>query len=152
MAIRALQQRNHDFGVYNFRMFRYRKHPYQSLKTCVLNGLVLFSFVFLIVAPTFASMLVSEDGWLTMEICSVSGHKDQVKVSLGSPESPKELTSQSHCQLCCSNFSQYLVNTQTFIFLSETPLVKFPALFYQSPQPLFSWLSTPSRGPPQASN
>ena len=133
-------------------MYRFINHIYRSPKTCVWHGLVMLSFLFLNIAPTFASVFASQDAYLTMEICSISGHKDQVMVSLGSSESSIELTSESHCQLCCSSFSEDLVLYQPMVFAISTPLVEFPALFYQSPQPLFSWLSAPSRGPPQTSN
>jgi hypothetical protein len=106
-------------------------------------------------APTLSHALAaargSSDTW--MEICSASSIKF-IKVAVsdnpGEPAPAKPAMQMDHCPFCLTHAGALGMPPPiaTFAVPLIVHLPTFPALFYQSPRPLFLWAAAQSRAPP----
>jgi len=121
---------------------------YKNLKRNLTHWLAIMAIAMAALAPSISQAIaVSENGkGLSMEICTTSGQKMVMKVG-GASETQQEAKSE-HCPYCTLHISA-TISTQTNLTFEQTGKNLYPQLFYQSPQPLFAWVSLPSRAPPQ---
>ncbi|MFZ6844407.1 DUF2946 domain-containing protein [Undibacterium sp. RuTC16W] len=119
-----------------------------------------------VLVPSMAMPVRSQSGAL-IEICSAVGNKwvdritgQIVKVTSAetgqsagaaaglAPDSGSQHAS-SHCALCLLHSDdQFFLPSVATASVVPRLTQAFPALFYQSPQPLFSWASANPRAPP----
>lgn len=124
---------------------------------CVAAWIAVFSILMAAFAPSLVHALStgSNISSVTGEICSASGPKlikhDSVQ-KFGHP-APGEISSHlDHCPYCYTHGAAAdLPVAGSFVLPALPPSLAYPALFYQSPRPLFIWASAQSRAPPSQS-
>jgi len=118
-----------------------------SLKRHIVHWFAVLGILMSALAPTLSqAMAVAQTGQgISVEICTVSGQK---MVQFIADDSESKTLDQKHCPYCTLQPAfQIELNTQLDFAQDQEQL--FPILFYQSPKPLFAWLTLPSRAPPQ---
>lgn len=111
----------------------------------------------------FAMAAPSGTPSLLMEVCTANGMQlftvpaektsDATLNSLNSDGDPKKnLAASGHCPFCLTHAGTFaLLPTGAIHFATSTKHGLMPPLYYQSPQPLFSWTVAHSRAPPVVS-
>lgn len=91
----------------------------------------------------------SDTASILMEVCTANG-MEMVDVAPATDGGHKNPASASpHCPFCLSHSGAlFLPPAAATCFALPGKLALVPALFYQSPQPLFSWGVAHPRGPP----
>lgn len=100
-------------------------------------------------APTISQSMTLNDAYkgFTAEICTTSGVK--MTQQMGStPNSEESKNISNHCPYCLMHGAYALPVNNTLTFAKPESHQLHPQLFYQSPKPLFAWVSLPSRAPP----
>jgi hypothetical protein len=100
-------------------------------------------------APTISQAMTLNDAYkgFTAEICTTSGVK--MTQQMGStPNSEESKNISNHCPYCLMHGAYALPVNNTLTFAKPESHQLHPQLFYQSPKPLFAWVSLPSRAPP----
>lgn len=121
---------------------------YKNLKRNLTHWLAIAAIAMAALAPSISQAIaVTENGeGVSMEICTTSGQKMVMKV--GDTSESQQKVKSEHCPYCTLHvFATITTNTNLSFGHSSKNL--YPQLFYQSPQPLFAWVSLPSRAPPQ---
>ena len=119
----------------------------QYIKRHIIHWFAIIGILMSALAPSISqAMAVSQTGQgIAVEICTVSGQK---MVQFIADDKNSEATEMKHCPYCTLQASVEIdLNTQLHFAQENEQL--FPRLFYQSPKPLFAWLTLPSRAPPQ---
>jgi Protein of unknown function (DUF2946) len=100
-------------------------------------------------APSISQALsLSQSGkGFVAEICTTSGAK-LTQVIDDEDSSSSSATMEGHCPYCVVSSLYLLPETVALKFHASAQYARQPLFLYQSPQPLFSWLSLPSRAPP----
>jgi hypothetical protein len=99
-------------------------------------------------APSISQAIsVVQDGkGLAVEVCTTTGVK--MTVVIADQDSAETKKATEHCPYCVMHGAYALpVNTE-LSFAEPDAHQLYPQLFYQSPKPLFAWVSLPSRAPP----
>lgn len=99
-------------------------------------------------APSISQAIsVVQDGkGLAVEVCTTTGVK--MTVVIADQDSAETTKATEHCPYCVMHGAYALpVNTELSFAQPEAHQL-YPQLFYQSPKPLFAWVSLPSRAPP----
>ncbi|MEO6352841.1 MAG: DUF2946 domain-containing protein [Oxalobacteraceae bacterium] len=87
-----------------------------------------------------------------MKMVDVSGEKISDATLDANGDHKKPVAASSHCPFCLPHYcALFLLPTTASSFALPARQALMPALFYQSPQPLFSWIVAHPRGPPAAS-
>jgi hypothetical protein len=113
--------------------------------------LAIFAMLGLALAPTVSHALAaSGPGNPWAEICSVAGGKVVVANASGAAGSQAEAgTHLGHCPLCGQlGSAPALPVAESAGTLAPTGADFLPALFAQSPSPLFAWAAAQPRAPP----
>ncbi len=91
-------------------------------------------------------------------VCSVSSMKlvttlstQKLKSRVGGQNQDHQALMDDHCPYCALQGSYVLPLNYSLEFQQPESSSIFPRLFYQSPKPLFAWLTLPSRAPPALS-
>jgi hypothetical protein len=119
-----------------------------------ITFIALFAMFGLALAPTVSHALASSGpGNPWAEICSAASGQLPVSGSNeGGPASAAGGAHLDHCPLCCQLGAAPVLPSAD---PAELPLLDrgdfVPALFAQSPRPLFAWAAPQSRAPPSAS-
>lgn len=121
---------------------------YKYIKRNLTHWLAIMAIAMAALAPSISqAVAVAENGkGLTMEVCTTSGQKMVMKIN-DSDQAQKEVKNE-HCPYCTLHVPT-VITTQTHLTFEQSGKNLYPQLFYQSPQPLFAWVSLPSRAPPQ---
>lgn len=107
-------------------------------------------------APAISHAMASVQGkdapWT--QICSTSGTKfipldlGTQDISQGKDKQPQPMAME-HCAYCLTHAGSFAVFTDVPLqFTPVTLAYTYPALFYQSPYPLFTWAAASPRAPP----
>jgi hypothetical protein len=110
-----------------------------------------FAILMTALSPSISQALVtvtnSDAVWT--EICSSSGLKQvNTDKERGSSQDKKAIHSE-HCPFCSTHANMVgLPPSSSFNLPALSRSFLHPALFYQSPRPLFVWASAQSRAPP----
>ncbi len=97
---------------------------------------------------------------ILIEVCTAHGTKtiavagEQTSDAALQPNDghKKPIAGSEHCLFCLSHHaSPFLLPAAASSFILSAQQGLMPPLFYQSPQPLFSWAAAHPRGPPAAS-
>ncbi|HEY8118505.1 MAG TPA: DUF2946 domain-containing protein [Methylophilaceae bacterium] len=111
-------------------------------------------------APTISNALAAKSKTPWQEICSVQGIKYIPAISGGlskvtqnqAPQQDGRILHMEHCPYC------FMHAGSVGLILDNSPVIAqlnlkllFPRLFYQSPYPLFAWVSSNPRAPPVVS-
>jgi hypothetical protein len=102
------------------------------------------------IAPSISqavSLAKSGHGFV-MEICSAEGSKISKAVDVS--EQNQEQSAES-CPYCLAHIAYALPLNPTLSLSAPQDHSLYSKLFYQSPKPLFAWVSLPSRAPPSNS-
>jgi len=85
------------------------------------------------------------------EICSALGTKISHHIQFDSSKG-SDLSKDEHCPYCTLQHVSFIpVTVQTDAFITEHSVI-FLSFYDQAPEPLFTWLTQPSRAPPQSLN
>ena len=103
-------------------------------------------------APAISHAMASVQGkdapWA--QICSTSGTK-YIPLDFGQndrDQQPQPMAMQ-HCAYCLTHAGSFAVFTDVALQFEPVSLAySYPALFYQSPHPLFVWAAASPRAPP----
>jgi Protein of unknown function (DUF2946) len=118
----------------------------------IIHWIAIFAILMSALAPSISQALAINDPSKSFdsEICSVTGSK-LIHIVSADDQSKDHQFFAEHCPYCAvqphylpplkSDLNFYLSQGNTF----------FPQIYYQSPKPLFSWLTLPSRAPPSNS-
>lgn len=100
-------------------------------------------------APTISQAIAVTDAGkgFTTEICTTSGVKMTQKIG-SSDQGEESATANKHCPYCVMHGAYALPVNNELTFAKPEAHQLYPQLFYQSPKPLFAWVSLPSRAPP----
>ena len=103
-------------------------------------------------APSISQALsLSQTGkGFVAEICTASGAKI-IQVVDDEDSSSNPVAMEEHCPYCVVSPLYLLPTTTALEFRAPNQYVKQSLSSYRAPQPLFSWLSLPSRAPPALS-
>jgi hypothetical protein len=125
--------------------------------SCVAAWIAVFSILMAAFAPSLVHALStgSNISSVTGEICSAAGTKLIKHDSLqkfGHPASGEISSHLDHCPYCYAHGSTpHLTGYYAVIVPASNASLSHPALYYQSPRPLFIWASAQSRAPPSQS-
>jgi hypothetical protein len=99
-------------------------------------------------APSISQAIsVVQDGkGFAVEVCTATGSK--MTVMLGAHQDQETKKANEHCPFCIMHGTYALPVNSTLSFAKPESHQLYPQLFYQSPKPLFAWVSLPSRAPP----
>lgn len=115
----------------------------------VINWFAILCFLFVTFAPSISQALAkneSNTNTLVFEVCSHSGLK-MIHSPMQEDGHPFK-RAQDHCPYCMSPLTDSIPMNRSLNFIQAETLSLFPQLFYQSPQPLYTWRLLPSRAPP----
>ncbi len=121
-----------------------------------------FAILLNALAPSLSHAMSALSGTssLLTEVCTANGTKLIAAVAEKAPDSAlksngdqkKNLAASGHCPFCLPHDgSVSLLPTGAISFALSAKHGLMPSLFYQSPQPLFSWAVAHPRDPPVAS-
>lgn len=121
---------------------------FKSARNNLVHWIAIVSIVLASLAPTISqAVAISDHGkGISMEVCTSSGMK--VTVTVGDQEEQKQLTNDA-CPYCVMHQALMLPLNSSLTFSVPEAHHLYPQLFYQSPKPMFAWVSLPSRAPPQ---
>lgn len=120
---------------------------FKLFKRRLVYWLAIVAIAMSALAPSISQAIsVADQGvGLTMEICSVDGQKMTLQVDVGQRDDGH--SKNEHCPYCTLH-APVLHTLESGRTFEQTGKNLYPQLFYQSPQPLFAWVSLPSRAPP----
>ena len=81
----------------------------------------------------------------SMEICSADGNKMQIDVQTDDQEVANQM---QPCPYCVAQNTVTPAFNTNLTFATPTSFALLPKLFYQSPKPLYVWVTPPSAAPP----
>ncbi|MEO0048385.1 MAG: hypothetical protein RLZZ410_1344 [Pseudomonadota bacterium] len=101
-------------------------------------------------APSISQAIsVVQDGkGFAVEVCTATGNKMTVTLSVDQSHDQDIKKANEHCPFCIVHGAYALPVNSTLSFAKPESYQLYPQLFYQSPKPLFAWVSLPSRAPP----
>ncbi len=101
-------------------------------------------------APSISQAIsVAQDGkGFAVEVCTTAGSKMTVMVGADQNQEQETKKANEHCPFCIMHGAYDLPVNGTLSFAKPEAHQLYPQLFYQSPKPLFAWVSLPSRAPP----
>jgi hypothetical protein len=101
-------------------------------------------------APSISQAIsVVQDGkGFVVEVCTTTGSKMTVTLSVEQGQDQETKKANEHCPFCIVHGAYALPVNGTLSFAKPESHQLYPQLFYQSPKPLFAWVSLPSRAPP----
>ena len=118
----------------------------------LIHWIAILGIVMSILSPSISQAIVFKDSSksINIEICSATDTKLIHKLAIDDQSNYHQFSAE-HCPYCVAQ-SDFLpiLNTDLNFSLSQSNQL-FPQLYYQSPKPLFAWLTLPSRAPPQIS-
>ncbi|WP_025916890.1 DUF2946 domain-containing protein [Herminiimonas sp. CN] len=117
-----------------------------------------FAILLNALAPSISHAISARDGQASawVEVCTAGGSK-RVAVAPVTPAdtapSDHSIAHQSeHCPFCMSHAGSFSLPPPSMAPLAASGgHALFPALFYRSPRPLFSWATANPRAPPATS-
>jgi hypothetical protein len=129
---------------------------------CVAAWIAGFAILLASFAPVLVHALPSGHdqldsiGAINGAICSSAKSQMMSTADVGQPASPEAPSPAAHhldhCPYCYTHGGQAHLPAGDFFTLPVlTATLSHPALFYQSPRPLFTWASAHSRAPPSRS-
>jgi Protein of unknown function (DUF2946) len=110
----------------------------------LIHWIAVFSIVMSALAPAVSQGVSAEQG-ISMEICSVDGTK---MIQLQQDGSPQVDQHSQTCPYCITHASIPPALNTNLKFEAPQSFALIPQLYYQSPRPLFTWLTPPSAAPP----
>jgi len=123
----------------------------------VIHWIVIFTVLFSSFAPSISqAFAASRNDTNTMGygyVCTVSGMKSitntpDLPMDQGSGQSGHKSLIDDSCAYCTLQSAYFPpVSSESYI-LPINLAEHFPALFYNSPKPLFAWIKLPSQAPP----
>jgi len=118
-----------------------------------VHWIAVFAILMASLSPVI-SQAISLNGSSTTidtEICSALGTKISHHIQIDSSKS-SNLASDEHCPYCTLQLLSYIpVAVHTNAFITDQSTIFF-GFYDQAPKPLFTWLTQPSRAPPQSLN
>lgn len=107
------------------------------------------SIVMASLAPAISQAVsVAQHGQgVSVEICTTTGMK--VTKVIVDDEQGQQQSSNESCPYCLVHQVYALPLNSQLSFSEPEAYQLYPKLFYQSPKPIFAWVSLPSRAPPQ---
>ena len=99
-------------------------------------------------APSISQAIsvVKNGQGLAVEVCTTTGVK--MTVVIADQDSAETKKVNEHCPYCVMHGAYALPVNSQLSFAQPEAHQLYPQLFYQSPKPLFAWVSLPSRAPP----
>jgi len=118
-----------------------------------VHWIAVFAILMVSLSPVIsqAISLNASPTTIDTEICSALGTKISHHIQLDSTKT-SNLSNDEHCPYCTLQHVSYIpvpVHTDAFITDHSTIFLSF---YDQAPRPLFTWLTQPSRAPPQSLN
>ena len=114
----------------------------------LVHWIAIVSIVMAALAPAISQAIALSDHGqgISIEVCTSSGMK-MTQVVVDDQEGQKQLTNDA-CPYCVVHQSYVLPLDNQLQFSEPQAHQLYPKLFYQSPKPIFAWVSLPSRAPP----
>lgn len=132
---------------YNFNMGM-RRHTF-----AVACWVTLIAMLLAVMAPTLTHALAKHARSVTImtEICSATdmGGMQQIVAEEKSPATEHQAHFE-HCPFCHTGGAPAALPSAPYAVPVLAGMPPRPALFYQSPTPLFAWTAAQPRGPPLA--
>lgn len=127
-------------------MFQFRKH------SKLISWVATLAILMGLVAPSISQALsLSQTGkGFVTEICTTNGTK-LIQAIDDDDSSSNPVAMEEHCPYCVVSPLYLLPTTTALEFRAPNQYVKQSLSSYRAPQPLFPWLSLPSRAPPALS-
>jgi len=122
---------------------------FQKQKAHLIHWIAILSIAMASFAPAISQAVsVADHGkGLSLDICSASGQKVSHTIDLSSDTKQE---SQEACAYCVVHAGFVLLIHDTLNFsLHHSPSL-YSEVLYQSPNLVVSWISLPSRAPPQS--
>jgi len=110
----------------------------------LIHWIAAASIVMSALAPA-VSQAISAGRGISMEICSVDGTK---MIQLQQDGSTQVDQHSQTCPYCITHASIPPAFNTNLKFAAPHSFALLPQLYYQSPQPLFTWFTPPSAAPP----
>lgn len=130
-------------------MIAYRKMSlmFKVAKKNLLHWFAIVSIGMASLAPAISqAVAISEHGkGISVEICTSTGMKMTQMIG----DLDNQLPVSESCPYCVMHQAFVLPLNSSLNFSEPEAHHLFPRLFYQSPKPIFAWVSLPSRAPPQ---
>lgn len=122
---------------------------FKTAKNNLIHWIAIVSIVMASLAPAISqAVAISQHGQgISIEICTTSGMK-MTQVIVDEQEGQNQLTNEA-CPYCVVHQAYLLPLDKHLNFAEPQAYHLYPKLFYQSPKPIFAWVSLPSRAPPQ---
>lgn len=117
-------------------------------KNRLVHWIAAFAVAMSALAPAVSQAVSIAQGGhgFAMEICAVDGSKMQITVEL--EQQTEQSTQAQPCPYCLAQTAITPAFNTNLKFGAPQSFAFLPQLFYQSPQPLASWVSPPSAAPP----
>ena len=118
-----------------------------------VHWIAVFAILMVSLSPVIsqAISLNASPTTIDTEICSALGTKISHHIQLDSTKT-SNLSSDEHCPYCTLQHVSYIpVPVQKDAFIADQSTIFF-SYYDQAPEPLFTWLTQPSRAPPQSLN
>lgn len=117
-------------------------------KNRLVHWITAFAVAMSALAPAVSQAVSIAQGGhgFAMEICAVDGSKMQITVEL--EQQTEQPTQAQPCPYCLAQTAITPAFNTNLKFGAPQSFAFLPQLFYQSPQPLASWVSPPSAAPP----
>ena len=122
---------------------------FKKPKSCLVHWITIVSIVMASLAPAISQAVsVAQHGQgVSVEICTTTGMK-VTKVIVDDEQGQQQLSNES-CPYCLVHKVYALPLNNNLHFSEPEAYQLYLKLFYQSPKPIFAWVSLPSRAPPQ---
>jgi len=118
-----------------------------------VHWIAVFAILMVSLSPVIsqAISLNASPTTIDTEICSALGTKISHHIQLDSTKT-SNLSGDEHCPYCTLQHVSYIpVPVQKDAFIADQSTIFF-SYYDQAPEPLFTWLTQPSRAPPQSLN
>jgi hypothetical protein len=115
------------------------------------HWIAVFAILMSTLAPTVsqAVSLAQNGQGISIEVCTTTSVKMTQVIDVNDViNNDKSTKANGHCPLCVVHGNFVLPLNYELRFAKPVNSNIYPQLFYQSPKPLFSWISLPSRAPP----
>jgi hypothetical protein len=124
----------------------------KSLHRKIIHWVAIAAIVMGALAPSISQAVYSAKGGegFFMPICSADGSKAVQMIVVEDSDQEQSKLAKS-CPYCLAHSAYVPVFNTTLSFSEPETISLFPRLFYQSPKPIFAWVSLPSRAPPAIS-
>ena len=122
----------------------------QLFKRKFIQWIAILAVVTGSLAPSISQAIsVAQDGkGFAVEVCTATGSKMTVMLGADHKQDQETKKTNEHCPFCIMHGAYALPVNSTLSFAKPESHHLYPQLFYQSPKPLFAWVSLPSRAPP----